>query len=135
MAEAAAPPPSCLAPFSAGSSLAPWEMAPPPGLQWKVRGTQLWPPATRLTSVSQVSVSSGSRSVRSLETTRSRPESATEILESCPTQASRDPSGEKLTEWIQPPPLFELENSARSCPIGILVPQEVAEGLASISLM
>ena len=30
--------------------------------------------------------------------------SATEMLESCPTQANLLPSAEKLTEWTQPPP-------------------------------
>ena len=56
------------------------------------------------------------------------------MLASWPTQASLDPSWEKLTLWIQPPPAAELENSAIMFPIGILAPHSVALGLASISL-
>ena len=86
-------------------------------------------------SVIQVRVSRGSRSVLSFITIMSLVASATEMELSCPTQASLDPSPEKLTAWTQPPPLAELENSVMRLPMGILAPQAVAEGFGSISLM
>merc|ERR1711874_632721 len=120
--------------FLSSSSLAP-RVSEPLVSRLKVMGTQLWPAASILVLVSQVRVSIGSRSVLSFITIMSLAASATEMELSCPTQASLLPSPEKLTACTQPPPFWELENSVMRFPMGILLPQAVGDGLASISFI
>ena len=63
----------------------------------------------------QIQDRNGKNLVLKLKTAFSLVASATEMLESCPTQANLLPSAEKLTEWTHPPPL-KKEN-------GILLPK------------
>merc|ERR550534_157986 len=95
-------------------------------------GLKLWPADTSVFSLNQTHDSSG-RSFSFKTATSVDPAHATDMEESCATHPILLPDGLNPTQWTQPPP--PLLYSAIRAPNGIFLPQGVASGFDSISLM